>query len=280
MGFSLGTTTPLGWADIFADIGRQLGFPNITGLPEQERVRQLTVLLSNHKTLLIMDNLESAVQNQDELVFALTPLLKYSKALLTSRHRFNGDLYPIHLKGLDDENALLLIRAEAQEKGVKRVAEARSGDLRAIARDTGNSPLAIKLTVGQLHHLPMDQVLRSLKLAGIGAAIDSKDEYVRFYKGIFLNSWKLLSIDAQKLLISMAVFAPGIGGTFDAIGKTSGLDQDILIQKIDELWRLSFLETGESSVRHSRYYLHPLTQYFVVSDIINPPKKQPDRMPR
>jgi hypothetical protein len=92
---------------------------------------------------------------------------------------------------------------------------------------------------------------------------------VRFYKGIFSPSWKLLSDDGKKLLISMSHFAPGVGGTYEAVKATSDLSDETLTGCVDELWRLSFLERGESpSLKKVRYYLHALTQYFVLSDIV------------
>ncbi len=68
----------------------------------------------------------------------------------------------------------------------------------------------------------------------------------------------------------MAVFAPGVGGTFAAVQAISELSQAVLPGTIDELWRFSFLETGEGGLREPRYYLHPLTHYFVISDIVQP----------
>ncbi len=67
----------------------------------------------------------------------------------------------------------------------------------------------------------------------------------------------------------MAHFAPGVGGTLEAIQATSDLADNMLTRSIDELWRLSFLEVSESSgLKKVRYYLHALTQYFVLSDIV------------
>ena len=42
----------------------------------------------------------------------------------------------------------------------------------------------------------------------------------------------------------------------------------MLTHSTDELWRLLFLEIGDSpSLKKMRYYLHALTQYSVLSDI-------------
>jgi len=268
---SVGSPAPQSWADLLVAIGRQLGAPDLAGLPETERPPRLAALLGQHRVLLVLDSLESAVLNQDDLVSRIMPLLQGSKAVFTSRRRFKSDLFGVHLAGLDEESAGLLIRSEAQEKGLRRVEEASSSDLRSIGRATGGSPLAIKLVVGQLQHLPLYDVLRSLQEVTGAVADEEEDEYVKFYKAIFWGSWKLLSDDAQRLLISMAVFAPGIGGTFGAIEKTSGLDREPLARTLDQLWRLSFVETGDPKLRNPRYHLHALTQYFVVSDIVKPP---------
>jgi hypothetical protein len=133
----------------------------------------------------------------------------------------------------------------------------------------------MKLVVGQLQHLPLESVLRSLQEVPIDGEETDESDYIRFYKSIFWNSWQLLNETAQRLLVSMADFAPGIGGTLDAIQGTSNLDQTVLPGAVEELWRFSFLETGESGLRNSRYYLHPLTQYFVVSDIVQSPSSSP-----
>ena len=67
----------------------------------------------------------------------------------------------------------------------------------------------------------------------------------------------------------MAHFVPGIGGTLDAIQSASNLPDDVVIRSVEELWQLSFLEVGKSlSLRQRRYYLHALTQYFVMSDVL------------
>lgn len=264
----LRTMRPLTWNSLLEVIGRQLGAPDIQTLPRAEKEARLAALLQTRKVLLVLDNLETVARDQDELAEQLLTLLSRSKSLMTSRRRFGGDVYALHLKGLAEENGVQLLRYEAAERGIKRVADAETDELREITNTTGGSPLAMKLIVGQLQHLPLETVLQSLQEVQISGEETDESDYIRFYKSIFWNSWRLLDETAQRLLVSMAVFAPGIGGTLEAIQGTSNLAQAVLPGAIEELWRFSFLETGESSLRHSRYYLHPLTQYFVVSDIV------------
>lgn len=250
-------------------IARQLGALDIPRLKGAEKEARVRVLLQSQRVLVVLDNLETAKEPQSEIARRLRPLLDPSKALLTSRHRFKGDLYAIHLTGLDEDGALRFIRQEAEEKRIGRVATARTSELKQIAQSTGGSPLAMKLVVGQLAHLPLETVLGQLRKVRLPEGEADEDEYVRFYKGIFSPSWRLLSDDGKKLLISMTHFAPGVGGTFEAVKATSDLIDEVLTRTIDELWRLSFLEVGESlTLKQARYYLHALTQYFVLSDIV------------
>jgi hypothetical protein len=250
-------------------IGRQLGALDVPRLKGAEKEARVQALLRSQRVLVALDNLETAKEPQNEIARGLLPLLDPSKALLTSRHRFKGDLYAINLTGLDEYGALRFIRQEAEEKGISRITTARPGELKQIAVSTGGSPLALKLVIGQLGHLPLETVLGQLRDVRMPERESDEDDYYRFYKFIFFPSWRLLSDDGKKLLISMAHFAQGVGGTLEAVKATSDLADDVLTRSIDELWRLSFLEMGESpSLKQVRYYLHALTQYFVLSDIV------------
>ena len=245
-------------------IARQLDAPDVTKLKGVEKENRVRALLQAERVLIVLDNLKTAMEPSNEITHRLRALLDPSKALLTSRYRFSGDIYVIHLTGLDQEGALRFIRQEAEEKGISHVATAKPKELKQIVQSTGGSPLALKLTVGQLAHLPMETVLDQLRVALLDGS-----EYSHFYKFIFFPSWRLVSDDSKKLLVSMAAFTPGVGGTLEAIKAVSDLNDEALAQSIDELWRLSLIEVSESpSLKRVRYYLTPLTQYFVLSDIV------------
>lgn len=249
-------------------VARQLGALDVPLLRAEEKEARVRALLRSQRVLVVLDNLERAKEPQNEIARRLVPLLDPSKALLTSRHRFQGEIHAIHLTGLDEAGALRFIRHEAEEKGISRIATAKLSELQQIARLTGGSPLAMKLVVSQLGYLPLETVLSQLRTVRIPEG-ELEDEYIRFYKIIFSPSWQLLSNDAKKLLISMAHFAPGVGGTLPAIKVISDLTDDVLTRSIDELWRLSFVEVSESpSLGQVRYSLHTLTQYFILSDVV------------
>lgn len=249
-------------------IARHVGASDVLQLNVDEKAKRIQALVKTKRLLLVLDNLETAKDEQDVIVRKLLPLLNPAKVLLTSRHRFRNDVHSIHMSGLESDSALRFIRLEAKERNIERVVTASDVDLRQVTKITGGSPLAIKLVIGQLIHLPLDIVLSNLKDVSLSGE-NKESEYVHFYKTIFMPSWKLLSPDAQHLLIAMANFTPNVGGTYEAIKATSGLPDEKLSGNIQELWRFSFLDIGKTnSLNKVRYYLHALTQYFVLSDIV------------
>lgn len=244
---------------------RDVGARGIAGAEER-----IAGLLRAQKILLVLDNLETAAEPQAEIAERVAGLLgPHSRALLTSRRRFVHGVYHIHLGGLDAPAAAELLRQEAQARGIVHVAQADPDDLTRIVSQTGGSPLALKLAVGQLAYQPAEVV--AARFQQVRLQQDETDEYARFYRSIFFPSWGLLSDEGKRLLVSMTHFAPGMGGGFAAVKAASGLATDALAEGIDELWRLAFVEIGEPTAGGIRYYLHPLTRHFVLSDIVQLP---------
>ena len=78
-------------------IGNQLGEDVFADVSLTEKKQLVRDYLMSNRILIILDNLETAVQPQDEIVTQLQPLLGQSKVILTSRHRFRNNTYSIHL---------------------------------------------------------------------------------------------------------------------------------------------------------------------------------------
>ena len=247
---------------------------NLSGwhqLEASERLAQLHRLLQANRVLIVLDNLETAAEAQSDIVHKLDRLLRESrsKALLTSRHRFKGELISFHLPGLEEASAVALIRQNAVMKNIQSIEMLTDDDLARIAHATGGSPLAIKFVVSQLDGMPFDMVLESLQRARQGGELE-QDEYAVFYKGIYLTSWTLLAEPARRLLVAMAHFAPNAWVDTPAIREVSAQSSmagDDLKLNLQQLWHRSFLEKAPTQ-RPARYSTHPLTQYFVLSDIV------------
>lgn len=259
---------PLTFDAILDTIAFQLGQTQISQLKGVEKARHVRALLRQQRVLIVLNNLETAGKSQAELTRRLQSLLGPSKALLTSRHRFLGEVYAIHLSGLNEDEAVRFVCQEAEEQGIKCIEAAKSDELKRIAGATGGSPLALKLIVGQLGHLPLEIVLYRLSTAPPLEDKWIEDQYARFYQFIYMPSWRVLSNKGKRLLLAMTESGRGMGAKFETLKSISGLSDQSLVTAIDELWRLSFLEVGQAqSLRNVHYHLHTLTQYFVLSNI-------------
>lgn len=253
---------------ILDEICLQSGNPDIVNLDPAEKQEQVRTLLAENAMLIVLDNLETAGEPQETIVARLAPILGNSRALLTSRHRFSDNVYAINLQGLNQQDALDLIRQYAASKGISHVKTAAAKDLIAIVRATGGSPLAIKLVVSQLKHLPIHVVLRNLQEIPSLDRIGREGEYVTFYKFVFFHSWNLLIHDSKRLLVTMAQFDTSNGAHYEALQEISKMAYQALLSSIEDLWESSFIEVrAEKSLDQVRYYLHPLTKNFVLSDI-------------
>jgi len=260
----------LTYASALNAVALGLGIREVAGRTPAALEERVAGLLRAQKTLLVLDNLETAAEPQSEIAGRIGDLLgPYSRAILTSRQRFVHAVYHVHLAGLTPADAGDFIRQEAAARGVAHIAATPADALQPITQQTGGSPLALKLAVGQLAYQPVQVVAERFQAVRLAAA--ESDEYARFYRSIFFPSWGFLSLEGKQLLVAMTHFAPGIGGPFEAIKAASGLDTGLLADRIDELWRLAFLEIGEPSARSIRYHLHTLTRHFVLSDIVQIP---------
>jgi hypothetical protein len=109
--------------------------------------------------------------------------------------------------------------------------------------------------------LPLDQVLHNLKTANFaGPNYD-------FYRFIFKHSWDLLEEETRKVLVSMSVFDLANGSTEQALRQVSQVETEAVQPALDQLILLSLVDVlGDLEER--RYTLHPLTNYFILSDIV------------
>jgi hypothetical protein len=247
-------------------VGRQLALADFADLQEDKLVEQLQMRLHTHRVLILLDSLEIAGEPQEGILAGLQPLLGISRVLVASRRRIIGDAFTIHLRGLDMTYYRQFVRQEARLRGLPLIDEAPEEELEQIYTATGGSPLAIKLVVGQLGFLPLEFVLDRLHDVTVLAEKNRRDEYTAMYSDLFLPTWSQLSEDAQRLLVAMSLFVPGLGGGLDAIRAVSELAARELFSALNELWRMSLLEVAEAergSLRDKRYYLHTLTRNFV-----------------
>lgn len=254
------------FASIIDAIIDQLHLPEIRILTEEQKESRLRSIFRNRKILLLLDNLETADEPQSAIVNRILPLLGSSKAIATSRQRFRGDIYPVHLLGLEHNDSQELIRQVSKDKSSLPLSGISNEQLSQIITTTGGSPMAVKLVIDQLSHLPIQTVLKYLREVKPIEKDSSGDEYISLYRHIYFPSWSLLSESARKLLVAMSHFVSSEGGTMEAMRAISNLYNVELY--VDEIWKLSLLEV-KYQLTEPAYFLHALTDHFVRSDIIS-----------
>ena len=165
------------------------------------------------------------------------------------------------------------MQQEAQERLLPQLKQLPAARVAEFAEVSGGAPLMIKLAMGQASYLPFQTIIDQIRTARSGT--DKRNQNETLHRQICQPSWYLLSSEAQKLLVALALFIPGEGGVLAAAIAISGLTADEAVSAIEELWQLSLIEVTTQSVTDIGaaetgglcYYLHPLTTTFVIQDI-------------
>jgi hypothetical protein len=96
--------------DILDTFARTIDYPYITEFPPKEKVPEVAKLMRARKCLLVVDHFDTTI---DEGVSEfLLNLPEPSKALITARHHALSEARTIPLKGLEQDEALMLLRLE------------------------------------------------------------------------------------------------------------------------------------------------------------------------
>jgi hypothetical protein len=179
-------------------IARQLDYWDIPSLSPEEKQSKLAQLLRQHRYLILVDNLET-VNNAQKLVVELRGFLSSSRALITSREKVPQDFVrSLSLHEFELKDALFFLQKDLEQRGRDhQLAQAPREKLTEIWEVTGGAPLAMRLVVAQTRSLDIDIVLRHLKQAGN-----------KLYSFIFRQSWQLLTLPAQLILIYIGRTVP------------------------------------------------------------------------
>jgi tetratricopeptide (TPR) repeat protein len=244
--------------ELLSDIGRGCDQAGVARMSPNEKRQAVKYLLASKRVLVVMDNLET-VSESEGLVDGVFRILGQSKLLVTSRHRVTHDrIYEINLGGLSEDEGVVFLREEGKERGVEAIVQATRSRLAEVHQVTGGTPLAMKLVIGQVSRLPIGKVLKILKEARF------EDQDYEFYRFVFRHSWDMLEPDAKKVLVSMSVFAPAIGGTAEMVKTVSMLEEPAFYRALDQLVLMS-LADPLGDLERRRYSMHQLTYYFVLS---------------
>jgi len=238
--------------DVLDAVARTLDYPGIAQKSLEEKREGVVRLLRSGAYLLLVDNFETIT---DPAVGEfLQDLPEPSKALVTTRERKLERAWTIPLKGLEEAEALALIRAEGRRIGMPALGQAEDSLLLPLCTATGGVPLALKWAVGQIKQ--PGQSLETVLVALYEARGNLFDQ-------MFARSWEMLTPEAQRVLMVMPMFATS--ATRKALEAVSGVRHYQLDQALDHLLELSLVDlTIELDATAHRYSVHPLTHAFAL----------------
>lgn len=205
---------------------------------------------------MLVDNLEAAADAQ-KLVAELQGFLRGSRALITSREKVPHDFVrSLSLRSLPLEDALIFVRKDLQRTRGHPLVQASRAILSEVWEASGGAPLAMKLIVAQTHYLDVGIVLRRLKQA--------RSE---LYSFIFRQSWQLLSLPAQLILLYIGRTIPATVSC-EELAKVKEIiqDEEALLAALHQLVHSSLLDVY-ALAGQVRYGMHQLTRQFVQTDL-------------
>lgn len=241
--------------DVLDAVARTLDWPGIAQQPVEEKRESVRKLLQTKRYLVVLDNFETITD--ESIRDFLLKLPEPSKALITSREQKLPQAWMVSIKGLEQNEALILIRNEGLRLGLKSIENAEDQVLSHLYQATGGAPLAIKWAVGQIK-----QKGQSLDML-LAALHEAKGD---IFEEVFARSWSLLTEDAKKVLIVMPIFASS--ASKDAIEAGSDVHHFALDEALGQLVQMWLVEvTDELEAAKRRYGVHPLTRAFALAKL-------------
>jgi len=232
--------------DIFREVAQTLNRFEILQVTPQDQPSKVRDALSRQRTLLIVDNLETMEEKQ-EIVAFLYRLPYQVKVVITTRER--ALFSPIRLEQLGEEEALKLIKKEAQEKGVELSEE----QALTLYHRIGGIPVALVYSIGQIASG------YSLKTV-LNRVLQTNGDVPLFcFEG---SISPLRGRPAHKLLMAMAIFPKH--PVREAIAQAAGLiaDANALEDGFAQLLQLSLI-----SQHKGRYRMLPLTREYALTEL-------------
>lgn len=145
----LGSFILPGFIEILNDLARELGQPDITKSPEDQRIRLLLDALRPAQALLILDNLESLTKDDRDQLFTFVKRLPQGcKAILTSRRRIGSSSDELILEKLDEAAALETLADLARHNPL--LAKTSEAERLTLYTQTGGKPLLLRWVAGQI----------------------------------------------------------------------------------------------------------------------------------
>jgi len=230
-------------------------------LPPTERRQMLLQRLASAPHLVVIDNLES-LSDVEDLLPLLQRLAKPTKFLLTSRQRTpgGGTVYHFPAPALNEADSLALIRHEAATGNLPHVAQASDAELRPLYAVLGGNPLALRLSVGQLHVRDLAQLVDDWRQA-------TSQDIEALYTFIYRAAWETLEEECRHALLAMPMAAKQ-GGRVALLAATIGSDESAVAAALERLATLNLVDM-HGTLHDRRFSIHSLTRSFLHKQVVD-----------
>ncbi|MFC5457184.1 TIR domain-containing protein [Prosthecobacter fluviatilis] len=138
-----------GLTELLGELARELGRDDILKQAEEQRPLLLLEALRGSRALLILDNLESLLKKERDIVFTFVKRLPAGcKAILTCRGRIGSGAEELILGKLNEDAALATLAELATHN--RELAKTSEAERLVLYRETGGAPLLLRWTAGQI----------------------------------------------------------------------------------------------------------------------------------
>ncbi|MDW8227359.1 MAG: hypothetical protein RMJ60_06135 [Anaerolineales bacterium] len=192
--------------------------------------------------------------------------------LVTSRHAQLRAAWAIHLHGLEEKDAVELIRHHARRLGLRKIEDEDASNLLPLARVADGNPKVIEMAMGHIKRsLGLVEVIDNLHIASRTVA--------DIFDYLFRWAWDTLTEDARHISLVMPFFVDSVSKP--ALSAASGLRGYRFDTSLEQLVEMSLVDLNEEleEARH-RYSVHPLTRAFAEAKLRELPKWEKDARER
>ncbi|MBV9688963.1 MAG: hypothetical protein JO202_04545, partial [Ktedonobacteraceae bacterium] len=228
-------------------------------------------LLRTYRTLVIIDNYETI--HDSALKIWIEDIPEPSKVLITSRASDWRKITSITLQGLEDSEALELIRSHSSRRRLPTLAVTSEEQLLPLIRVTAGNPQAIIMALGHIEvgELSLTEVIEDLSLAK--STVDDIFSY------LFEESWKHIREDTKRVLMVVPFFANIMSQR--ALATAAGLSNFRVRAAVEQLTQLMLLDIQqEQIVSIQSYSVHPLTRAFAQTQLGSSPEYEQEARAR
>lgn len=245
--------------EVLDTIARELGSPSFMKMPLDQKALDVEALLREKSILVIIDNHET-MNDPDLNTWIEKKIPGPSKVMITSRASSWRNAQAIALQGMEDAEAIALIRNHCYRQALHSLAKAPFETLLPLVKVTAGNPKAIELALGHIKRggLSFEEVVDHLHRAS-----ESVNDVFNY---LYERSWDKMKPDARYVLMVMPFFVDPVKRS--ALDVASGLSGFRMKNAIEALVEFMFLDADQEALITSRFYrTHPLTRAFALTKL-------------